>query len=335
MNETQKDRAKGAFYGVLIGDAAGAHIEFINRDLTEEEIKKAMSMKYDSFIGKGQITDDGELTLMLADALKTYQFNTDKIAENYVYWYKTKPFDIGKTCLNAFSFDEKPNYINMISASKKHNTFSQANGALMRCIAIPIWYVTHYINFDPDLLAKYAKLECQMTHPNEVCCDINAIYCIMVAYLIKYPNDHNGCFKLILNWIDNHVESVAFKWFKVVYENDSLNEIFIFMNDEYPIKTNVGWVKWAFILAIFYLKNKYSYEKAIYETIKQQGDRDTNAAIVGGLLGAYHGFHKIPEYMSKPVMEYSYSEGNGIMRPMAFSVKKSGKIIFESLIKPH
>ncbi len=48
------------------------------------------------------------------------------------------------------------------------------------------------------------------------------------------------------------------------------------------------------------------YEEAIEQTLLRSGDTDTNAAIVGGLMGAYWGASAIPEYMSRPVLGYKY-----------------------------
>jgi ADP-ribosylglycohydrolase len=39
------------------------------------------------------------------------------------------------------------------------------------------------------------------------------------------------------------------------------------------------------------------YYKALKETIRLGGDTDTNACIVGGLIGALVGLHRIPYYM--------------------------------------
>ena len=46
---------------------------------------------------------------------------------------------------------------------------------------------------------------------------------------------------------------------------------------------------WAF----YYLKKQDSYEDSIRNILSRGGDTDTNAAIVGGLLGAYYGIHRI------------------------------------------
>jgi hypothetical protein len=48
------------------------------------------------------------------------------------------------------------------------------------------------------------------------------------------------------------------------------------------------------------------------------GDTDTNAAIVGGMVGAYH---NIPSYMLTHVLEFDCTGNMGHQRPKAFGVK--------------
>jgi ADP-ribosylglycohydrolase len=63
--------------GALVGDAAGATLEFCHREVTEEMALKAMTMPGGGSIrvGPGQITDDGELTLTLWQALKSWSIS--------------------------------------------------------------------------------------------------------------------------------------------------------------------------------------------------------------------------------------------------------------------
>jgi ADP-ribosylglycohydrolase len=44
------------------------------------------------------------------------------------------------------------------------------------------------------------------------------------------------------------------------------------------------------------------FEDALVSVIRAGGDTDTNACIVGGLLGAYHGIDKIPQKWLTSVM---------------------------------
>jgi ADP-ribosylglycohydrolase len=38
--------------------------------------------------------------------------------------------------------------------------------------------------------------------------------------------------------------------------------------------------------------------------IKEGGDTDTNAAILGGLIGAYVGYNNLPEFMKDKILNY-------------------------------
>ena len=62
----------------------------------------------------------------------------------------------------------------------------------------------------------------------------------------------------------------------------------------------------AFSYTFYYLKLELSYEEAIRRTLLLGGDTDTNAAIVGGLMGAYHGVDAIPEKWRNAVLNSQY-----------------------------
>jgi ADP-ribosylglycohydrolase len=57
--------------GAAVGDAAGAVLEFIGREPTEAEVSQAMAMPGGGcwHVAPGQITDDTELAICLADGL--------------------------------------------------------------------------------------------------------------------------------------------------------------------------------------------------------------------------------------------------------------------------
>jgi len=64
------------------------------------------------------------------------------------------------------------------------------------------------------------------------------------------------------------------------------------------------------------------------EIISLGGDTDTNAAIVGGMLGALYGFNKIDLELVKPVVSHvctrAMEEGGENNRPQHLSVGKHG-----------
>ncbi len=60
---------------------------------------------------------------------------------------------------------------------------------------------------------------------------------------------------------------------------------------------------WGF----YYLKNKFTYVKAMRDILKRGGDTDTNAAIIGGLLGPaseINSIDGIPDEFCEKVLNY-------------------------------
>ena len=52
------------------------------------------------------------------------------------------------------------------------------------------------------------------------------------------------------------------------------------------VKEHIGHLKIAFMWGFHYLREGMTYEDAMYDILGYGGDTDTNACIIGGLLGA-------------------------------------------------
>lgn len=307
------EHALGCIVGALVGDAAGAPLEF-NHHIKEDEIKNAIHMNGGGAlnIGQGQITDDGELTLALANSLmnsKYYSMNDAAYA--YHCWIQSHPFDIGTTCRKAFTINNVNNqYADvMLYNAAKYNMFSEANGALMRLTPIPIrfWKETD------DVITQLAKYDALLSHPNPICLDTNAIFALALAHLIKSKGDHKKTFHHIADYITNNIVSKVKEWFTF--------DRFKYLDCTSNIaKLNIGHVKHAFCMSMNFLENPSDYQTGIEHVVKMGGDTDTNACICGALLGAIHGYQNIPECMRKPVLSYKFNESSliGYNRPSQY-----------------
>jgi ADP-ribosylglycohydrolase len=300
--------------GALVGDAAGATLEFCHKDITEEMALKAMTMPGGGSIrvGPGQITDDGELTLTLWRAL----ISDDPLSlmKGYNDWYESCPFDMGRTCSLAFeTFYDYFKGRNVFSVEgckdiiKRMNELSEANGALMRATAIATWAVN-----DLDMGITWAREDALLSHPSIVCQEVNMIYVFAIIHLLSGVSSQETL-ELTNKFVNKQITSEKVKkW----YFEESLDI------SEMDATRQIGHVRWGFVLAIYFLRNpNISYEEAIKITLMKGGDTDTNAAIVGGLVGAYH---VIPEYMLHPVLEFDCT-ADGVKhhkRPAEYSVKQ-------------
>lgn len=314
-----------------MGDAAGAPLEFYRNRITNAVVKDVMKMPGGGVldVGPGQITDDGELALSLAHALcgtnPIHGLPLEKMANNYVDWMLSNPFDVGNTCRRAFLITNKdkkypgmkkvPMHSCMMQKASEGNTLMESNGSLMRIMPMAIWSA----GLSTSTIAHNARMDALLSHPNQVCQDCNVLYCIAVAHLLQNPNDAEGAIAAVENFITGyHVHPTVVDWFT---KSSNITKL--------DCTTCIGHVKYAFSLAFYFLRQKASFAEAIHETLMKGGDTDTNAAIVGGMMGALHGAAAIPSYMRNPVEKFDCTSSFdvGYVRDIKYSTKLTKDIV--------
>lgn len=323
------------YYTFLAGwcaDAAGARLEFRKKRFTEQEAIDAMHFvgEKSNGISDGQFTDDSEMEICLLQGLidgkNEEGFPVEKIAKEYIKWYKSSPFDIGNTTRMAL-FEAK-NADDMVNNAYEYNEESESNGSLMRCIPIAAFSIYKPVK----TILKVASVDASLTHYSEVIQLITGIYCCIISkilsYRLQFPDK-------TIN-IDNLIELI-----KDIIANSEIKDMFVIqwvfdaldMTDlsTYDAISNEGHVKHAFMFFIYFLKNinHFTYEKAMIEVLKCGGDTDTNAKIVGNLFGAYYG-DCVPKYMSDPVLNFDCTKAEGFYkRPKKYGIKNAIKLVGE------
>jgi ADP-ribosylglycohydrolase len=107
-----EDAAHGCLLGACAGDAAGGTLEFQGLP-TPDDVERAMAMSGGGFLrlAPGQITDDDELALSLADALsRSRSFDIETIARSYARWVDSDPFDMGTTTMLSLGCFRDPEW---------------------------------------------------------------------------------------------------------------------------------------------------------------------------------------------------------------------------------
>jgi ADP-ribosylglycohydrolase len=274
----------GAVMGALVGDAAGGVLEFLGRRPTRQDIDHAMTFPGGGVfdLAPGQFTDDGEMTMALINALAENNgvYDQDLVARSYSDWADSKPFDIGNATSSALKHvdrsSEKISEV-VLRNSALSNSESKANGSLMRATPLAIASCCS----DEVGAIAIAMSDARLTHPHIVCQQATAAYTLAIRHLILNPKDQKGSLESARSYLES-TQSEVFEWFEDAMSGE--------LPDGNP---NMGFVKIGFTHAFFHLKEKTGFRSSITQTLALGGDTDTNACIVGGLIGAYYGVEKL------------------------------------------
>jgi ADP-ribosyl-[dinitrogen reductase] hydrolase len=108
---------------------------------------------------------------------------------------------------------------------------------------------------------------------------------------MRHPRDRAGAYNCAREWADVDANDEVKGWM-----GDAENQVTT------PAHPQSGFVKIAFIYTFQHLLSGADYLKALQATLLRGGDTDTNACIVGGLVGAAYGAEAIPEAMRNVVL---------------------------------
>lgn len=292
-----KDKFLGTIYGAIYGDAFGSRYEFTSvEEATAQTENDKIGNQYPILGGgpfsieAGQVTDDSEMMFGLLEVLAKYNsYKQDKVADTYIRWFNSNPFDIGLTIGKALHTRKKAvNNTEMIQNSKDMNSNSLSNGSLMRISPLGLLGTT----VKNSVLKHYVEQECNLTHPHPTVKEFCYLYCLAIKYCIKGLSKEK-----IYKILQKH--SVLPRTKIVLRDSLDLAEpIYIVENrgDELYVNTDSkkyqGYIGIAFQNAVYELMHGSDPNLSVVNVAKRGGDTDTNCAITGALLGAYYGNSK-------------------------------------------
>lgn len=140
---------------------------------------------------------------------------------------------------------------------------------------------------DSESLFAAVKLIVMMTNSHELVIESCYTYCFALTKLIngQKPTD---AFILTKEETDRRAKITGLSTIKYWIENDiEASE----EDEEMPIPhyRPISYIKTALLWCLFYLRKNVSYEEAVKDIISRGGDTRSNAALVGGLIGAAYG----------------------------------------------
>jgi ADP-ribosyl-[dinitrogen reductase] hydrolase len=275
---TIAERISGALIGLGVGDCLGAPVEF----LTPERIAAVHGTLTDLVGGgvlgwrPGQGTDDTDQNLAVADAYAAHggHFDLDDIAARLVAWYRGRPRDVGTTTARALR--RLADGAATPATSGCRDEASIANGSLMRALGPGIAHRDH-----PAQRRRAAAALSAITHAHPLCIAACVVYADVVSDLLHGTHPRDALYDVT----DSDVWPAPIRA--------------TLTNARYGLTDNLAIAGGAvdslrLALAALVTGEHHGLEAVLVDVVNRGGDTDTNAAIVGGLLGARHGPTAIP-----------------------------------------
>jgi len=284
------DRARGVLLGLACGDALGRPVEFNSASAISAEHGRLTEMVGHGTWNQpaGTVTDDTAQALCIARSLVEQQtFDPADVADRFVEWYDSGPFDIGMMTTKALSelkqgaaWDEAGREV-WESSPEGQNA---GNGSVMRCTPLAIPYAN-----DWKQLVTVSRQSSQITHADPRCEYGCAILNLTIAGLLT---DAETPLQDALDYVNASAPDELMAALAPIAQGDSLD----------TLETS-GYVVHSLQTLLHDGLNATSAEEAIVTAVNRGGDTDTIGAIAGAVAGARFGAAALPSRWSSAIDE--------------------------------
>lgn len=284
-----KDRCRGAFLGMAIGDALGAAVEFQSPGSFAPVVGYRSGGPHG--LNAGAWTDDTSMALALADSIGKVGWNLNDQADRYVRWWQSGDYSVNGRC---FDIGITTRYaLNKYLANKDANSSGDSseeasgNGSIMRLAPVPIRYVDLYPD-DIEQLSRLADESSLPTHASEQCRSACRYLTIVLAALIRGEDR-------------NDVLDADWKPLKRLNEIRPLHPLIqeiaqgSYREKMPPAIQGSGWVVKSLEAALWAFHDADTFEEAVLNAVNLGDDADTTGAVCGQLAGAWWGESGIPD----------------------------------------
>lgn len=274
-----RDRIKAMFQGVAIGDALGLPFECRYDDygyITEYVMKKPL------------ISDDTQLTAAVAAAMiDVGGIEMESQKKRHIEAYNTSTFGWGRG--TTYSIGK---LLNPDLRPPTNRKLGSGNGVAMKFSPIGAFLAT--VDDTVPYLESIAELAL-FTHPSSLGVSQGFVQAAAVCHCLRYDTLDKDLFVELICMVSDLGRTYC------IDDCDNLTDrLAKVLTVEDPKKEFDGGSPYVYNSLPFayhyFLKNPYSIE-SLYEVASAGGDVDSNASIVGALLGALNGTKIFPEHL--------------------------------------
>jgi ADP-ribosyl-[dinitrogen reductase] hydrolase len=274
-----RDRYAGTLLGLACGDALGGPVEFLNRD----EIAARFPTGVSEFTGggwlklaPGEVTDDTEQVLILAESLTDKGLDLDRLATGLIAWFRRNPKDIGnmtRIALEALAAGTAPLEAGAVSLAARGERAAAANGAVMRCAPVALRF-----RRDPDRLIRASLDSARVTHAEERASWGTVAVNQAIAHLLDGRGISDAPAAAVVGIPNGEVRGAVLD-----AAGRQRNEV---RSGGFVLET-IGASFWS-------LLNAGSAREAIETAVALGDDADSTGAVTGALAGAAYGVSALP-----------------------------------------
>jgi ADP-ribosyl-[dinitrogen reductase] hydrolase len=262
--EDVRDRARGAFLGLALGDALGATVEF----LRPGEIRAAQGVHREIVGGgwlklrPGAVTDDTQMSIWMGRAIANGGgWDPQRSAVHLAAWLRTGPADVGNTVRRGLR-----RFVVEGTLQGEPSPGDAGNGAAMRML--PVSLVTLA---DHEAMRRAAVEQGRLTHHHP----LSDAACVHLGDLL-----HLACLGLGMPRLRR------------------ASDTFVRALPEFAFSPHRGesggYVVETLATVLHHLYASRSFEETLVGVVNRGGDADTTGAIAGAIAGAYHGPGDLP-----------------------------------------
>lgn len=321
LKEYKRQKCIASIVGLVVGDAIGVPVEFVNREMLKRNPVVGMRGYGTHNQPPGTWSDDSSMVIATMDwyvnSLKNIGFLNEleysKLMDKFVSWMMRgeytpygEVFDIGIATSTALIRYEKGK---KYSECGGNTEWDNGNGSLMRILPAA------FINSDglcEDISEDYVQYIydiSSLTHAHARSKLGCLIYSKLVAdILLDDGRDKQSIvedsFKYLKEYIENREKDIYIKGELECYGR--LMDIDSFINiPENDIKSS-GYVVDTLEAAVWCFLNTKSYQECVIKAVNLGDDTDTVAAVTGGLAGLYYGLEAIPKEWIECIPRYDW-----------------------------
>lgn len=315
MSFNYKSAIKNGMKGLIVGDALGGSVQFMDRKTIQNECPVTGMREVEPFdLPAGSWSDDSSMALATLDSItQCGDIDLHDIMEKFVAWRcdgKYTPFgfafDVGNACGQAVFNYRRDGDVNSCGLSGEYNN---GNGSVMRILPVSVYaldYVTNSEDDSDDTAIEIVERVGALTHSHRISMMGCGFHYFVTKGILQNPKMD------LKERIKTGLEE-AFAYYEEEEDTISyysrLREFDEFVSLPEDEISSSGYVVSTLEAAIWCLCNTERLEDVLLKAVNLGDDSDSVGAVVGGLAGLYYGEGAIPVEWWEVIQNVSVIEG--------------------------